>query len=144
MNDDIWFTLHVGNISVDDEGRHKFPPDYSRLSQLSASNITNIAKYRETLHILLDQAIDHIASQQRPDDILHAYSARKKIDDAIHVINTIKHDGIDPYFWIPRNEEETKEIEALQRLLDLRDEDYFKFCETGLMPDKIKERKSNE
>ena len=112
MNDDIWFTLHVGNISVDDEGRHKFSPDYSRLSQLSASNITNIAKYRETLHILLDQAIDHIASQQRPDDILHAYSAR--------------------------------EIEALQRLLDLRDEDYFKFCETGLMPDKIKERESNE
>lgn len=65
MNDDIWFDLCLGNVDVDDEGGHHYKQTFSRLSQLSASNITSIAKYREMLHKLLDKAIDHIESAQQ-------------------------------------------------------------------------------
>lgn len=64
-NDDIWFDLCLGSIEVDDDGAHRFKPVFTRLSQLSANNITSIAKYREYLHRLLDKAIDYIESSQQ-------------------------------------------------------------------------------
>lgn len=33
-----------------------------------------------------------------------AYSKRTNLDDMIHAYNTIKYDGFDPFFWIPRKE----------------------------------------
>jgi len=64
MNDDIWFDLCLGNVEVDDNGTHRYKAEFTRLSQLSASNIVSIAKYRDMLHKLLDKAIDHIESAQ--------------------------------------------------------------------------------
>ena len=64
MNNDIWFDLCLGNVEADDDGAYRFKAEFTRLSQLSASNIVSIAKYRDMLHKLLDNAIDHIESVQ--------------------------------------------------------------------------------
>lgn len=65
MNDDIWFDLCVGNVEVDEDGTHRYKAEFTRLSQISASNIVSIAKYREHLHKMLDKAVDYIESAQQ-------------------------------------------------------------------------------
>ena len=50
------------------------------------------------------------------DDILKNYGKRTEIDDAMHIINTIDHDGFDPYFWISRFAPE-KDFQEAMRLL---------------------------
>lgn len=62
--DNIWFDLYIGNIEVDEEGNNSRKVAFSRFSQISASDITSIAKYREMLHNQLDKAIDYIEKQQ--------------------------------------------------------------------------------
>jgi hypothetical protein len=63
MNNDIWFDLCVGNIEIDDSGLHSYLPNLSRLVTLSDENIEDIKEHRSTLHVLLDQAIDHISRE---------------------------------------------------------------------------------
>ncbi len=65
MPDDIWFDLCVGDIEVDEDGAHYYKAKFTRLSQISAGDITSIAKYREMLHKQLDNAIDYIEANQR-------------------------------------------------------------------------------
>jgi hypothetical protein len=38
-----------------------------------------------------------------PGDLLQAYSQPTRGDALMHIYNTVKHGGFDPYFWIPRN-----------------------------------------
>ena len=64
-NNDIWFDLCLGNVSVDEEGGHYYRPTFSRLSLISTRNITSITLYRDVLHELLDKAIDYIEENQK-------------------------------------------------------------------------------
>jgi hypothetical protein len=66
MNDDIWFDLCIGNITVDDDGARHFRQKYSRMSQITAWDVRSVAQYRDVLHVLLDKAIDYIEANQRP------------------------------------------------------------------------------
>ena len=36
----------------------------------------------------------------KKNDILKNYSRKTKLDDLMHIVNLVDHDGIDPYYWI--------------------------------------------
>jgi hypothetical protein len=66
MNTNIWFDLHVGNIRVDDDGRHHYLPEYIYPVQLTTTkDIVNVAEYRDELHRMLDGAIERIEFMQQ-------------------------------------------------------------------------------
>jgi len=67
-NDSIWFDLCLGDVRVDDAGGYTFDKSFSRLSQLTSSDITSVEKYRTKLHELLDKAIDHIEMELKRDN----------------------------------------------------------------------------
>jgi hypothetical protein len=59
---DIWFDLHVGEVTCSDDGVRKYLSTNCSKQQLTALDIKTVAQYRDELHRRLDAAIDMIDS----------------------------------------------------------------------------------
>ena len=64
LNDanDIWFDLHVGNLSMSDLGKQFEFPLLKNRAHITALKLGDIEKYRKELHKLLDMQFDKMVA----------------------------------------------------------------------------------